>query len=81
MPGQAVDSGQLVPGRTGAVPRELSGALQPSDSIRVLGFRKQLWPSLSSLLCPLLAPALGFQIHQDLLGSGTPASEGREAVG
>lgn len=80
MPGQAVDPGQLVPGRMGAVPRALPGALQPSGSIRVLGFRKQLWP-LSSLLCPLLAPALHFQIHQDLLGSGTPAREGREAVG
>lgn len=37
VPGQAVDPGQLVPGRRGAVPRELSGTVQSSDPMSRVG--------------------------------------------
>lgn len=80
VPGQAVDPGQLVLRRRGAVPRGISGAMQPSDPY-VWGFRGQLWFSHLSLTFPLLAPALDFQVHQYLLGPGTSTNQGREAVG
>lgn len=79
VPGQAVDLGQLVPGRRGTVPRELLEVLQLSDKSRALG--AQLWLLTDPLLHPLWGPALDFQSHQDFLGPGTPANQGREAVG
>lgn len=69
MPGQAVDPGQLVPGRrAGAMPRELLGALKPSDKSRIVG--DQLWFSLILNFTSCLTPP-DFRIHPDFLGPGT----------
>lgn len=45
--------------------------LHPCPGFRRAALAFSLFPTL-----PLLAPALDFQVHQDLLGPGTPASEG-----
>lgn len=70
VPGQAVDPGQLASGRRGAVPWGRGGSFQGLGSPHTpyrglcLGVRR-LWPSHCSQLCPLLAPALDFQVHQE----------------